>query len=37
VRAASVLLALAAGSLAPAQIIEFESGGLHYQTQTAAV
>ena len=33
-RAASVLLALAAGSLAPAQIIEFESGGLHYQTQT---
>jgi len=34
VRAASVLLALAAGSLAPAQIIEFESGGLRYQTQT---
>ncbi len=33
-KAVSVLLALAAGSLAPAQIIEFESGGLQYQTQT---
>jgi hypothetical protein len=34
VRAASVVLALAVGFPAPAQIIEFESGGLHYQTQT---